>query len=111
MSWHGFKKAVNRAGIQVMQKAGVLEKTEDGEFGAEERRLREVEKSIAQQQKQGKQVLDAMHTLASCQIVDDLIAMGLEPSEMPRFKEMWRMMEELVSNEVVLQMCIITHTV
>lgn len=84
-----------------MQKAGVVEKTNDNEFTGEEGRLRDAEREIGNQQKQGKQVLDAMHTLASSQIVDDLTELGLEASEMPRYKEMWRMMEELVNNELV----------
>ena len=40
MSWNGFKKAVGRAGTQVMMKAGQVEKTIDRDFESEERRFR-----------------------------------------------------------------------
>lgn len=40
MSWHGFKKAVNRAGTQFQQKTGMMEKTIDRQYEEEERRYR-----------------------------------------------------------------------
>lgn len=40
MSWTGFKKAVGRAGTQVMMKTGHVDKTIDRDFETEERRYR-----------------------------------------------------------------------
>lgn len=40
MSWNGFKKGVKRAGIQLLQKAGRIEKTVDHSFEAKQRTLK-----------------------------------------------------------------------
>ncbi|KAJ3114794.1 hypothetical protein HDU96_001683 [Phlyctochytrium bullatum] len=40
MSWSGFKKAVTRATVQVMQSTGAMEKTVDKDYEEEEKRFR-----------------------------------------------------------------------
>lgn len=85
-----------------MQKTGVLEKTSDGGFTGEEIQVKDMEKRVTILQKEGKACLDAMKLLMGSKIVDDLEEMGLSGSEMPRYKEMWKMMEELTVNELVL---------
>ena len=85
-----------------------MEKTSDAEFEAEERNLKQHEKRIHAAQKRGKHVLDAMHVLCSVKLTEDLEKLGLDGGqEMPRYKEMWSMLETLVNNELVLTLLIV----
>lgn len=68
MSWTGFKKAVNRAGTQVMMKTGQLDQTVDREFDVEERRFRVVETAAIQLEKEAKGYLDAVRAMTSAQV-------------------------------------------
>lgn len=84
-----------------MQKTGVIEKTGDTEFDQEERRIRDNVKQVERVQREGKACLDAMKILAGNKVSDDLVAFGLGANEMPRYKEMWKMIEEMMNNELV----------
>jgi len=61
------KKAMNRAGTTLMQKAGQIEKTVDSEFQEEEGRYRVFEKEVNAMQKESKAYLDAMRSMTSTQ--------------------------------------------
>ncbi|EPX74214.1 BAR adaptor protein Hob3 [Schizosaccharomyces octosporus yFS286] len=67
MSWHGFKKAVNRAGTSVMMKTGHVERTVDREFETEERRYRTMEAAAKKLQKEAKGYLDALRAMTASQ--------------------------------------------
>ncbi|BFZ61463.1 BAR adaptor protein Hob3 [Saitoella coloradoensis] len=67
MSWHGFKKAVNRAGTQVMMKAGQVEKTIDRDYEMEERRFRTMETAANKLQKEAKGYLDSLRAMTASQ--------------------------------------------
>jgi hypothetical protein len=56
----GFKKAVNRAGTQVMMKTGHVEKTVDRDYEIEERRYRTMESAANKLQKEAKGYLDSL---------------------------------------------------
>ncbi|KAJ9120424.1 hypothetical protein QFC24_005381 [Naganishia onofrii] len=60
MSWVGLKKAASRAGTQLMQKTGQVERTVDREFLEEETRYRTLEKETNNLQREAKNYLDAM---------------------------------------------------
>ncbi|ORY86874.1 hypothetical protein BCR37DRAFT_376156 [Protomyces lactucae-debilis] len=67
MSWNGFKKAVGRAGTQVMMKAGQVEKTIDRDFESEERRFRIMETAANKLQKEAKGYLDSLRAMTASQ--------------------------------------------
>ncbi|EEB05677.1 BAR adaptor protein Hob3 [Schizosaccharomyces japonicus yFS275] len=67
MSWHGFKKAVNRAGTSVMMKTGHVERTVDRQFETEERRFRSMETAAKKLQKEAKGYLDALRAMTAAQ--------------------------------------------
>ncbi|KZO98782.1 BAR-domain-containing protein [Calocera viscosa TUFC12733] len=67
MSCAGMKKAMNRAGTTLMQKAGQIEKTVDSEFQEEEGKYRVFEKEVNAMQKESKTYLDAMRSMTSTQ--------------------------------------------
>ncbi|BEI89465.1 uncharacterized protein CcaverHIS019_0208270 [Cutaneotrichosporon cavernicola] len=67
MSWVGIKKAASRAGTQLMQKTGQVERTMDPDFNEQESRYRTMEKESKNLQKDAKTYLDAMRTMASAQ--------------------------------------------
>ena len=67
MSWGGFKKAASRAGTQLMQKTGNIERTVDHEFSEQEAKYRTMEKESIGLQKEAKAYLDAMRTMSSAQ--------------------------------------------
>jgi BAR domain len=56
----GFKKAVNRAGTQVMMKTGHVEKTVDRDYEIEERRYRTMESAANKLQREAKGYLDSL---------------------------------------------------
>ena len=60
----GFKKAVNRAGTQVMMKTGHVEKTVDRDYEIEERRFRTLESAANKLQKEAKGYLDSLRGLS-----------------------------------------------
>ncbi|ODV62217.1 BAR-domain-containing protein [Ascoidea rubescens DSM 1968] len=67
MSWNGFKKAINRAGAQVMIKTGHVEKTVDREFDLEEKRFRSMEDSSLKLQKEAKQYFESLKSIMNSQ--------------------------------------------
>ena len=67
MSWHGVRKAVDRAGTQLLQKTGMVEKTVDKEFDDEERRFRNMERKAERLYREGKAYLDAVR--GTCTVV------------------------------------------
>ncbi|WFD03403.1 BAR adaptor protein Hob3 [Malassezia obtusa] len=67
MSWGGFKKSINRAGTQLMQKTGQLERSEDSRFKEEELKYREFEKHTTALLKNSRDYLDAIRLLAASQ--------------------------------------------
>lgn len=70
MSWHGFKKAVNRATTSMMQSTGAMERTVDKDFDEEERRFKVLKGKVEKLQKESKGYLDAVRamTLISARI-------------------------------------------
>ena len=66
MSWHGVRKAVDRAGTQLLQKTGMVEKTVDKEFDDEERRFRNMERKAERLYREGKAYLDAVRGTYRC---------------------------------------------
>ncbi|ODV66168.1 hypothetical protein HYPBUDRAFT_111973 [Hyphopichia burtonii NRRL Y-1933] len=67
MSWTGIKKAINRAGTQVMLKTGAIEETVDLEYDYEEKRFRNMETNLKLLQKQVKHYLDSLKILSNSQ--------------------------------------------
>lgn len=68
MSWSGFKKAINRAGNQVLLKAGQIDETVDLEFDYEEKRYRSMEKSSEKLFKELRHYKETLGTLATAQL-------------------------------------------
>ncbi|CUM63304.1 uncharacterized protein PRCAT00000875001 [Priceomyces carsonii] len=68
MSWSGIKKAINRAGTQVMLKAGQIEQTVDKEYEYEEKRFRAMESSSGKLQKELKHYLDTLRMVTNAQV-------------------------------------------
>lgn len=68
MSWIGIKKAVNRAGTQLMVKTGQLEQTIDKEFEYEEKRFKTMETNLIQLQKRLRTYLDSLKLLTTSQV-------------------------------------------
>ncbi|CAD1808036.1 BAR domain family protein [Candida parapsilosis] len=68
MSWLGLKKAINRAGTQVMLKAGQIEQTVDKEFEYEEKRFRVMESSSIALQKKLRSYLESLKMLTKSQL-------------------------------------------
>ncbi|KAK4046432.1 BAR adaptor protein Hob3 [Microbotryomycetes sp. JL201] len=62
--WAGLKKAVNRAGTNVMMKTGQVERTDDSEFKREEAMYRTLEKNSSALQKEAKAYLDAVRNFS-----------------------------------------------
>lgn len=67
MSWTGIKKAINRAGAQVMLKAGQIEETVDKEYEFEEKRFKTMEATSVKLQKELKHYLDSLRILTNAQ--------------------------------------------
>lgn len=67
MSWTGLKKAISRAGNQVMVKAGQIEETVDLEFNYEEKRYRAMEKSAELLHKELRRYMELLQGLANSQ--------------------------------------------
>ncbi|KAI8592999.1 hypothetical protein BDZ88DRAFT_405151 [Geranomyces variabilis] len=67
MSWHGLKKAVNRATTSVMQSAGAVDKTIDREFEEEEKRLKSLENKTDNLHREAKGYLDAVRSMSLAQ--------------------------------------------
>lgn len=65
MSWGGFKKSINRAGTQLMQKTGQLERSEDSRFKEEELKYREFEKHTTALLKNSRDYLDAIRCMSA----------------------------------------------
>jgi len=60
MSWGGFKKSINRAGTQLMQKTGQLERSDDSRFKEEENKYRDLEKHSNALLKSSREYLDSI---------------------------------------------------
>ncbi|ORY53983.1 putative RVS161-protein [Leucosporidium creatinivorum] len=65
MSWNGLKKAVNRAGTNVMMKTGQVERTDDTVFKREEAMYRTMEKNTSALHKEAKAYLDAVRSVSA----------------------------------------------
>lgn len=68
MSWTGVKKAINRAGTQVLVKAGQVDVTVDTEFEFEERRYRTMQTHSRKLHSELKHYLDTLRRLESAQL-------------------------------------------
>lgn len=68
MSWIGIKKAINRAGTQVMLKTGHIEQTVDKEFEYQEKRYRAMETNSLKLQKNLRSYLESLRILTNSQI-------------------------------------------
>jgi amphiphysin len=68
MSWIGIKKAINRAGTQVMLKTGQIEQTVDKEFEYQEKRYRAMEANSLKLQKNLRSYLESLRILTNSQI-------------------------------------------
>lgn len=68
MSWIGIKKAINRAGTQVMLKTGHIEQTVDKEFDYQEKRYRAMETNSLKLQKNLRSYLESLRILTNSQI-------------------------------------------
>lgn len=67
MSWTGFKKAVNRAGVQVMLKAGQMDESTDPEFDYLEKRYRTMESSMLRLHKDLRLYKESLRALTTAQ--------------------------------------------
>ena len=65
MSWIGIKKAINRAGTQVMLKTGHIEQTVDKEFDYQEKRYRAMETNSLKLQKNLRSYLESLRILTN----------------------------------------------
>lgn len=68
MSWTGIKKAINRAGAQVMLKTGHIEETIDKDYEFEEKRFKYMESTSTKLQKELKHYLDSLRILTNAQV-------------------------------------------
>ncbi|KAI5954686.1 hypothetical protein KGF54_002462 [Candida jiufengensis] len=68
MSWIGLKKAINRAGTQVMLKTGQIEQTIDKEFEFEEKTFKTMEQNSILLQKRLRSYLESLKLLTNSQI-------------------------------------------
>ncbi|ODV78280.1 BAR-domain-containing protein [Suhomyces tanzawaensis NRRL Y-17324] len=91
MSWIGLKKAINRAGAQVMHKTGLLEQTHDKEYEFEEKRYRAMEAASQKLHKELRHYLETLRTLTRSQVsVADALALfyGNPDDILQRLQEM-----------------------
>ncbi|GAA5902877.1 hypothetical protein JCM8208_006500 [Rhodotorula glutinis] len=65
MSWAGLKKAASRAGTQISQKIGQVERTDDSAFTHEAARFKELEKNGNALHKEAKAYLDAVRSVSA----------------------------------------------
>ncbi|CCH59889.1 hypothetical protein TBLA_0C00730 [Henningerozyma blattae CBS 6284] len=66
MSWSGFKKAINRAGNNVMIKSS--DRVTDREYDTEERRYKTLQRAGESLQKEGKGFLDSLRAVCASQV-------------------------------------------
>lgn len=67
MSWTGLKKAINRAGNQVLVRTGQVEQSIDKEFEFEEKRYREMEKTSGKLHKELRSYLELLRIVTQAQ--------------------------------------------
>ena len=84
MSWKGIKKAINRAGNQVLVATGQIDHTVDKAFEFEEKRYREMEINSNKLQKELKHYIDYLNTITMAQInlgetLSSFYGIGAEP--------------------------------
>ncbi|SHO78028.1 Similar to S.cerevisiae protein RVS161 (Amphiphysin-like lipid raft protein) [Malassezia sympodialis ATCC 42132] len=65
MSWGGLKKSFNRAGTQLMQRTGQLERSDDSRFKEEETKYREFEKHATTLLKYSRDYLDSIRLMSA----------------------------------------------
>lgn len=63
MSWGGLKKSFNRAGTQLMQRTGQLERSDDSRFKEEEAKYRAFEKHATTLLKYSRDYLDSIRCM------------------------------------------------
>lgn len=68
MSWNGIKKAINRAGTQVMMKAGQIDETIDMQYDFEEKRYKVMEANSIKLHKELKHYLESLRVLTNTQM-------------------------------------------
>ncbi|KAK6455442.1 uncharacterized protein RJT20DRAFT_128679 [Scheffersomyces xylosifermentans] len=68
MSWNGLKKAINRAGAQVMVKTGQIEQSSDKEYEFEEKRFKNMEQNSVKLQRELRHYLESLRLLTNSQI-------------------------------------------
>lgn len=68
MSWTGFRKAMSRAGTQVMMKTGHIDRTIDREYETEERRYHVLEQLVTKLRGEAKAYLDTLRAVTSAQM-------------------------------------------
>lgn len=68
MSWNGIKKAINRAGTQVMMKAGHIDETVDQQYEFEEKRYKVMETNSTKLHKELKHYLESLRILTNAQV-------------------------------------------
>lgn len=68
MSWTGIKKAINRAGTQVMMKTGHIDETVDKQFEFEEKRYKVMESNSVKLHKELKHYLESLRVLTNAQV-------------------------------------------
>lgn len=76
MSWTGLKKAINRAGAQVMFKTGHLDETVDSTFDYEEKRYRAMETVTMRLLKELQHYLETLRILTTAQESMTLVLAG-----------------------------------
>ncbi|CAK7901614.1 regulator of cytoskeleton and endocytosis Rvs161p [[Candida] anglica] len=103
MSWNGIKKAINRAGTQVMMKVGQIDATVDLEFEFEKKRFRTMEEKSNKLQSELKHYLSTLRNLTTAQLnVSDVLSTFYgDGAEQSVSKEYHMVMEKL--NKETLQ--------
>lgn len=76
MSWKGLKKAINRAGAQVMLKTGQYDETADLSFDYEEKRYRAMETVSSRLHKELRHYMETLRTLTTAQESMTLVLAG-----------------------------------
>ena len=98
MSWGGLKKSINRAGTQLTQKTGQIERSDDSRFKEEEHKYREFERHASALLKSSRDYLDAIRLMSASEarIGDTVEGFYHEESETAMIASMYkRALEDL----------------
>lgn len=97
MSWTGLKKAINRAGTQVMMKTGQIDETIDQQYDFEEKRFKTMESNSHKLHKELKVYLDLLRILTNAQVnVSEVLQSFYGDSESNNFSsEYCKVMKQL----------------